>query len=93
MNLEKSFRIALATKGMSKQDLAVKMKCTGPYITQISKGGSMSVRDTLGGNELYSNEEILTTTNRVLFVRHPQERHISTFGFFVLSIIAVVLSI
>ena len=43
MNLEKSFRIALATKGMSKQDLAVKMKCTGPYITQISKGGSMSV--------------------------------------------------
>ena len=43
MNLEKSFRIALATKGMSKQDLAAQMKCTGPYITQISKGGSMSV--------------------------------------------------
>ncbi|QDP67525.1 MAG: hypothetical protein Unbinned5350contig1004_32 [Prokaryotic dsDNA virus sp.] len=43
MNLEKSFRIALATKGISKQDLADKMKCTGAYITQISKGGSMSV--------------------------------------------------
>lgn len=43
MNLEKSFRIALATKGMTKQDLAVKMNCTGAYITQITKGGSMSV--------------------------------------------------
>ena len=43
MNLEKSFRIALATRGISKQDLAVQMKCTGAYITQISKGGSMSV--------------------------------------------------
>tara|TARA_R110000851_G_scaffold313666_1_gene475366 strand:+ start:374 stop:577 length:204 start_codon:yes stop_codon:yes gene_type:complete len=43
MNLEKSFRIALATQGMTKQDLAVKMKCTGAYITQITKGGSMSV--------------------------------------------------
>ena len=43
MNLEKSFRIALATKGMNKQDLATQMKCTGAYITQITKGGSMSV--------------------------------------------------
>jgi DNA-binding Xre family transcriptional regulator len=43
MNLEKSFRIALATKGMSKKDLAASMKCTGAYITQITKGGSMSV--------------------------------------------------
>lgn len=43
MNLEKSFRIALATKGMSKQDLAKQMNCTGAYITQITKGGSMSV--------------------------------------------------
>ena len=43
MNLEKSFRIALATKGMSKQDLAAQMKCTGAYITQITRGGSMSV--------------------------------------------------
>jgi transcriptional regulator with XRE-family HTH domain len=43
MNLEKSFRIALATKGMTKQDLAAQMKCTGAYITQITKGGSMSV--------------------------------------------------
>ena len=43
MNLEKSFRIALATQGMTKQDLAKKMKCTGAYVTQITKGGSMSV--------------------------------------------------
>ena len=43
MNLEKSFRIALATQGMTKQDLAKQMKCTGAYITQITKGGSMSV--------------------------------------------------
>ena len=44
MNLDKSFRIALATKGMSKQDLATQMNCTGAYVTQITKGGSMSVR-------------------------------------------------
>ena len=43
MNLEKSFRIALATNGMNKQDLAKEMNCTGAYITQITKGGSMSV--------------------------------------------------
>lgn len=43
MNLEKSFRIALATKGMTKKDLAIQMKCTAVYITQITKGGSMSV--------------------------------------------------
>ena len=43
MNLEKSFRIALATRGMSKAELAAQMKCTGAYITQITKGGSMSV--------------------------------------------------
>lgn len=43
MNLEKSFRIALATRGMTKLDLANTMKCTGAYITQITKGGSMSV--------------------------------------------------
>ena len=43
MNLEKSFNIALATKGMNKADLATKMHCTGAYITQIAKGGSMSV--------------------------------------------------
>jgi transcriptional regulator with XRE-family HTH domain len=43
MNLEKSFRIALATNGMNKQDLAKDMNCTGAYITQITKGGSMSV--------------------------------------------------
>jgi DNA-binding Xre family transcriptional regulator len=28
---------------MSKKDLAASMKCTGAYITQITKGGSMSV--------------------------------------------------
>ena len=43
MNLQKSFRIALATNGMNKQDLAKEMNCTGAYITQITKGGSMSV--------------------------------------------------
>jgi transcriptional regulator with XRE-family HTH domain len=43
MDLEKSFRIALATKGITKKDLAEKMKCSGSYITQITKGGSMSV--------------------------------------------------
>lgn len=43
MNIEKSFNIALATRGMNKQDLASKMNCTGAYITQITKGGSMSV--------------------------------------------------
>ena len=43
MNLKKSFRMALAERDMSKTDLAVKMKCTGAYITQITKGGSMSV--------------------------------------------------
>jgi transcriptional regulator with XRE-family HTH domain len=43
MNLEKSFNIALATRGLNKKDLAVKMNCTGAYITQITKGGSMSV--------------------------------------------------
>ena len=43
MNLEKSFRIALATKNMTKAELAASMGCTGAYITQITKGGSMSV--------------------------------------------------
>lgn len=43
MDIEKSFRIALATKDINKKELAVKMNCTGAYITQITKGGSMSV--------------------------------------------------
>jgi transcriptional regulator with XRE-family HTH domain len=43
MDLEKSFRIALATRGMTKQELAKQLNCTGAYITQISKGGTMSV--------------------------------------------------
>lgn len=43
MNLEKSFRIALATQGINKAQLAERMNCTGAYITQITKGGSMSV--------------------------------------------------
>lgn len=43
MDIEKSFRIALATKGINKSDLAREMNCTGAYITQITKGGSMSV--------------------------------------------------
>ena len=44
MNLEKSFRIALATKGMSKQDLAAEMKVTGAYITKVMTDRNMSVR-------------------------------------------------
>ena len=43
MNLEKSFNIALATKGMNKKDLAVEMECTGAYITKIMTDGRMSV--------------------------------------------------
>ncbi len=43
MDIKKSFRIALATKGLSKSDLAKKLGCTGAYITQITNGGSMSV--------------------------------------------------
>ena len=43
MDLEKSFRIALATRGLNKQDLASSMGCTGAYVSQITKGGSMSV--------------------------------------------------
>ena len=43
MSIQKSFDIALATRGMKKKDLAFKMKCTSTYITQISKGGSMSL--------------------------------------------------
>lgn len=43
MDLKKSFRIALATRDMTKTDLAKSMKCTGAYITQITNGGSMSV--------------------------------------------------
>ncbi len=43
MNLEKSFNVALAMRTMNKKDLATKLNCTGAYITQITKGGSMSV--------------------------------------------------
>ena len=42
MSIEKSFNIALATRGMNKSELAKQMNCTGAYVTQISKGGSMS---------------------------------------------------
>ena len=42
MSIEKCFAIALATRGMTKKDLAGKMNCTRAYVTQISKGGSMS---------------------------------------------------
>ena len=43
MDLQKSFDVALANRRMKKKDLARQMKCTGAYITQITKGGSMSV--------------------------------------------------
>lgn len=44
MDLEKSFRVALAMKGITKKELAKELKCTSAYVTQISKGGSISVR-------------------------------------------------
>ena len=44
MNLEKSFRVALAYRGMSQKSLAAKMKCTDSYVSQIIKGGSISIR-------------------------------------------------
>ena len=43
MDLQKSFRIALATKDMTKKELADEMGCTQSYIGSITKGGSMSV--------------------------------------------------
>lgn len=43
MNLEKSFNIALATRGMQKKDLAFKLKVTPSYITQVTKNGALSV--------------------------------------------------
>ena len=41
--LEKSLDIALSMKGINRKQLAVKMKCTGAYITKIMTDGRMSV--------------------------------------------------
>ncbi len=43
MNLEKSFNVALATRGMKKKDLAEQMKVTPSYITQVTTNGALSV--------------------------------------------------
>ena len=43
MNLEKSFNVALAKRDMKKKDLALKMKVTPSYITQVTKNGALSV--------------------------------------------------
>ncbi len=44
MNIEKSFNVALAIRGMSKKQLAEKAKMTQPYISQVTRGGSLSVK-------------------------------------------------
>ena len=43
MNLEKSFNVALAKKGMMKKDFALQMGVTPSYITQVTKDGRLSV--------------------------------------------------
>ena len=43
MNLELSFNVALAKRGMKKKDLAAQMKVTPSYITQVTKNGALSV--------------------------------------------------
>jgi len=43
MDLKKSFRVALANRDMNQKDLAKAMCCTEAYISQIAKGGHMSV--------------------------------------------------
>ena len=41
--LEKALSVALAMRGMKQKDLAAEMSCTGAYITNIMKGGKLSV--------------------------------------------------
>ena len=41
--LEKALGVALAMRGMKQKDLADKMECSGAYITNIMKGGKLSV--------------------------------------------------
>ncbi len=43
MNLEKSFDVALATRGMKKKDFAKQLKVTPSYITQVTTNGALSV--------------------------------------------------
>lgn len=43
MDLEKSFDVALANRRMKKKDLAVQMKVTPSYITQVTTNGALSV--------------------------------------------------
>ena len=54
--LEKSLRIALAHKNMNKKQLAIKMKCTPVYISNIMKDGKLSV------SKLYDVSEALGCT-------------------------------
>ncbi len=44
MNLQKSFDVALAMRGMKQKDLAAEMKCDESYISRIITSGSTSVR-------------------------------------------------
>ena len=44
MDLQKSFRMALAERDMTKADLARSLGCTRSYVGAIAKGGTMSVR-------------------------------------------------
>ena len=44
MNIEKSFNIALAMRGINKKQLAEKARMTQPYISQVTRNGSLSVK-------------------------------------------------
>ena len=48
----------------------------------IPKNGSTSFRNALGTSATFTNTEILTTPNRIAFIRHPQQRFISAWSFF-----------
>ena len=41
--LEKSLSIALAMRGLNQKKLAVKMQCTGAYISKVMADGKLSV--------------------------------------------------
>ncbi len=44
MNLEKSFKIALAMRGKKQTDLAKEMKVPNAYVSQTFKNGSLSLK-------------------------------------------------
>lgn len=51
-------------------------------VAAIPKNGSTSFSNALNSTESFSNTEILSTSKRILFIRHPQERLISCWSFF-----------